>query len=252
MNYYLDLITKISTPNKYLKWYISIIEKALERAGTKSEAKVLVGYCEGHHIVPKSFKLGGELDSTNLVYLSIKEHLTVHALLTKCITGKYKKLAEMAYYAVGFMGSNSLTIRQQAKLIQYNSEFMKDTAPAVEVSTGKRLGRVLCNDPRWLSGEIISTQAGELNHMFGKKHTDESRLKISANRVYDIDGAKNPKAKKWRVVSPEGIEYLLNGTMNKFCTEHKLVAWTIANSAKTGKSISKGACKGWQAFYVLE
>jgi len=40
--------------------------------------------------------------------------------------------------------------------------------------------------------------------------------------------------------------------MNKFCAEHNLVAWTIANSAKTGKSISKGACKGWQAFYVTD
>lgn len=252
MNYYLNLITKISITNKYLKWYVNIVDKALQRANTKTEANTILGYCEGHHIVPKSFKLGGELDPANIVYLSTKEHLTVHALLTKCLTGKYKKLAEMAYYATGILGEKKLTIKQQAKLIEFNSRFMKDTAPAVEVSTGKRLGRILCSDPRWITGEIISTQAGELNHMFGKKHTDEAKLKISANRVYDIDGAKNPKAKKWRFISPDGLEYLVHGALNKFCIEHKLVACTMANSAKTGKSISRGACKGWQAFYIKD
>lgn len=57
----------------YNKIYSSIIEKA------KNEVKT--GYCERHHIIPKS--LGGSDDNTNLVLLSAKEHFVCHYLLLK-------------------------------------------------------------------------------------------------------------------------------------------------------------------------
>jgi hypothetical protein len=88
-NPYLKLITEISFENKYTKWYVNILHTALERASTKTEAKHLLDYVEGHHIVPKSFKMGGEKDKLNIAYLTAREHFVVHMLLPKMIKDKY-------------------------------------------------------------------------------------------------------------------------------------------------------------------
>ena len=60
---YIEKLRKLSLPNKYTNWYISIISNAVLRASTRETAKTLLGEnIEGHHILPKSFKLGGEKD----------------------------------------------------------------------------------------------------------------------------------------------------------------------------------------------
>lgn len=49
--------------SKYTSWYYKIINSAKNRAISKYEARKLVGYCEKHHIIPKS--LGG-LEEDNI------------------------------------------------------------------------------------------------------------------------------------------------------------------------------------------
>ena len=80
MNIYLQQILSISLPNKYTKWYISIIENS----------KYVNGYGENHHILPKCFKLGGEKSSENIVKLTAREHYICHLLLAKMFEGKMK------------------------------------------------------------------------------------------------------------------------------------------------------------------
>ena len=63
--------------NKYSKWYFGIINNAKNR--------VLTGYCENHHILPKS--IGGSNDPKNLVKLTAREHFICHYLLTKMTAG---------------------------------------------------------------------------------------------------------------------------------------------------------------------
>lgn len=58
---------------KYLCWYNSIISKAKNR--------VINGYTEKHHIIPRS--LGGSDEEVNLVSLTSREHFICHLLLTK-------------------------------------------------------------------------------------------------------------------------------------------------------------------------
>ena len=69
-------------PNKYTKWYNSIIESAKNR--------VLEGYKERHHIIPIS--LGGPDIDSNIAELTAREHFVCHLLLTKMTKGndKYK------------------------------------------------------------------------------------------------------------------------------------------------------------------
>ena len=86
MNIYYSIIENLSTKNKYYFWWDSIITRANKRADTKKKAKKLLGYVESHHIVPKSYKMGGEKDKENLVHLTAKEHIMVHRLMCKFIS----------------------------------------------------------------------------------------------------------------------------------------------------------------------
>ena len=44
MNIYIQIIKDLSHDNKYLKWYITIIQNAQNRASDKKEAKKLLEY----------------------------------------------------------------------------------------------------------------------------------------------------------------------------------------------------------------
>jgi hypothetical protein len=80
---YFNQVISIALPNKYTKWYLSICRTAAQRSKSRKEARGKLGYTEAHHILPKSFNLGGRRDPTNLVYLNAKEHFICHRLLMK-------------------------------------------------------------------------------------------------------------------------------------------------------------------------
>jgi hypothetical protein len=61
---------------KYTKWYYHIIKVARDR--------ILDGYAEKHHVVPKS--LGGSNKKENIVSLTAREHFICHWLLTKMVS----------------------------------------------------------------------------------------------------------------------------------------------------------------------
>lgn len=77
MNQFLEQIIRIAHQNKYTAWYVAIITRALERTDTNE------GYVERHHILPRSFNMGGEKDERNIVKLTAREHFVCHALLVK-------------------------------------------------------------------------------------------------------------------------------------------------------------------------
>lgn len=80
---------KIFLKNKYSKWYLSIIEKAVLDNRKKSTQI----YYEKHHIIPKSIDpefSNLKLNSWNGVLLTAKEHFICHLLLTKMVTGIYR------------------------------------------------------------------------------------------------------------------------------------------------------------------
>lgn len=72
---YLNLLEQVSYSNKYFNWYSGIIVKAKARIKSSSY--------EGHHILPKSFNLGGEKDKDNIVWLTLREHFICHKLIVK-------------------------------------------------------------------------------------------------------------------------------------------------------------------------
>jgi hypothetical protein len=73
--------------NKYSKCYYNIISAARQR--------ILSGYVERHHIVPKS--LGGSNDASNIVALTAREHFICHLLLIRMVSDDVKH--KMVYAA---------------------------------------------------------------------------------------------------------------------------------------------------------
>jgi hypothetical protein len=67
--------------NKYLKIYNRLIDR--------SKSRLISGYTEKHHIIPKS--LGGNGRSDNIVILTAREHYICHRLLTKITTGEARQ-----------------------------------------------------------------------------------------------------------------------------------------------------------------
>jgi hypothetical protein len=134
---YLTKIREISLTNKYTNWYISICQKAQARATTRQAAKKLLGSdIEGHHILPKSFKLGGEKDTSNYAYLSTQEHFICHLLLTKMFKDKMR--CKMTYAMTCFHRKSPtriLTSKQYATAVRfYKEKFDEDRCKSIRDS----------------------------------------------------------------------------------------------------------------------
>lgn len=103
MYIYLEKLKEVSLNNKYFLWYENIIKRAYSRAKCRKTAKLLLGYVEGHHIIPISFKLGGEKDNENIVFLTAKEHIIVHRLMCKFTSGEFKTKSLRAFHCMCFV-----------------------------------------------------------------------------------------------------------------------------------------------------
>lgn len=94
--------------NKYTKTYYDIISNAQNR--------LLEGYCETHHIVPRC--LGGTDEPPNLVKLTSREHYICHALLVRMVESRnhlYKMMSAFNMMHVDAKGN-----RYTSRLYEYN------------------------------------------------------------------------------------------------------------------------------------
>lgn len=86
----LKKLADITDNSKYTTIYFRIVSNAQDRVAIystnrakKLEATRLKGYVEAHHIIPRSIMPEYAKSSSNLVYLTPKEHYICHMLLTK-------------------------------------------------------------------------------------------------------------------------------------------------------------------------
>jgi len=138
MSIYPDKLSELLPSSKYLRAYTKICKLAQDRANTRKQAKLQFGYVEGHHILPKSFKCGGEKDKSNYVYLTAREHFICHKLLvfaTKSTRFYYSASAALA----GFMQSSSF--HQRPILTSHNYQFVRKciSLSKKEKQTGRKV-----------------------------------------------------------------------------------------------------------------
>ena len=103
--------------NKYTKLYFQIINSTTETE--------LLGYCETHHIIPRSF--GGSDDEDNLVKLSSRKHFLCHYLLTKMVKERsnlwFKAVKAFSMMHTGHEGKRYIN----SKLYEQNRKHMSVT-----------------------------------------------------------------------------------------------------------------------------
>lgn len=187
--------------NKYTRIYYAIVNKALQ-AGKPSE------YCELHHVIPKA--LGGSNDTGNLVYLTAKQHFICHLLLPKMCNSVAHK--EKMVYALWCMinGNGHATSRYIPSARAY--EKIK-----VQLAVTKSYNML-----------------GEKNHFFGKKHSDESKKKMSDNNAAKREDIKeklrgprpgykpNNHYNGWDEATKEKISQSLTGKKHSEKTKQKM------------------------------
>jgi len=66
----------------------------------------------------------------------------------------------------------------------------------------------------------------------------------------NVKGMNNPRAKRWKVISPDGTEFIVNGNMDEFCKTHNLAASVLRTIGNTGNMPSSGRCVGWKVLII--
>lgn len=131
MNKFVKYIENKSKPNKYLKWYVTIINTALVRVALAEKNEM-------HHIVPVSFESRWRKEPDNIVRLTYREHFIVHRCLAKMFEGIYH---QKMIYALGMLYGKQTELRTKSSRIysilreQYSiNNIMRGTVPKKKVS----------------------------------------------------------------------------------------------------------------------
>ena len=116
--------------NKYKVWHDNIIARGKNR--------VLTGYQEKHHIIPKS--LGGSNSKYNLVALTPKEHFIIHILLCKFTLGKSRLKMLNALHAMMFFTTKRRGYKTSSRIVaNLRIEFQKNN-PVFDPEVRKKIG----------------------------------------------------------------------------------------------------------------
>jgi hypothetical protein len=185
--------------NKYTRWYYSLINAANERTVSNDE------YVEKHHIIPKS--LGGSNQKDNIVLLTAREHFVCHLLLIRMTLGKNK--AKMVNAALRLA-----TDRKERKVNARLYEHIKKERQLY----------------------LSITMVGEGNHFYGRKHSDETRRKMSDSRrkwYYTEDHLAKFRGREGPMKGKTHSE----GTRQKLSMAAKGRIHTVESRNKTSKSL---------------
>ena len=225
LNYYLN--DPIEAYNQYMKLTTFAKSRGLDKSS-------LDGYYEVHHIIPRC--KSGSNDEDNLVLLTYKEHVLAHMLLYASDTTEvnfFRAFSFMieVYDLANFNISIDLNVLENLKIIR--SEIMSgEKNPMKNPEIAKKVSEFKKKQKPFFEGKhhtdetkkILSEKTkalgwtGEKHPMFGRKHTEEARKKMSdklrgenhplfGKHLKDSTKQKLSEAHKEKVISPEGVIY---------------------------------------------
>lgn len=103
-----------------------------------------------------------------------------------------------------------------------------------------------CPGEGWVRGMLVTEESkklrsevhkGQPSAFKGKHHTKEVKEKLSKAHKGLFNGANNPAAKTIKAISPDGVEYIIKGTIIDFCKKYNL-SYSLYKKYK-----NKGPCK---------
>lgn len=183
---YLELLKTHTKDSKYTNWYIAII--------SNSKNRTLEGYVEKHHILPKSFKLGGDKDKNNLAILTAREHLICHKLLVRmCISKKHRK---SMYYALWRLTTKYVvnTSREYASVREKMATILSSTSKA------------LWQDPEYIEKQAKATETKYKKPGYSEKRSELTKKQMSDPKQRAI--AKNTFAKAHENIDHSSKEWV--------------------------------------------
>ena len=191
----------------YSKHYNLLIER--------SQHRILEGYVEKHHIIPKC--LGGTDDKSNIAVLTPEEHFLAHQLLIKMNPGNRDLI-----YATQLMTVHHTNARVNNKLFGW---LRKQCALAMSAQT-----------KQWIKDN------GHPRGMAGKKHTQESNQRRSITC-------------KQSMIESVGVKVYTYNLDGSFCKEYETLtecAEDLNTNPSNVKYTAEGKfshCKGKQIRY---
>lgn len=200
----------------YQKIYNALVAKCVTRGLDK---KVLEGYFEKHHIIPKC--LGGKNTNDNYVLFTAREHVIAHKLLWKANPENYSLM--WAYTRTVNAHKDLLTWSDVEKAKIAKAKFMSERIITQE--TKDKISATLTGHKR--SEESIEKGRQK---MIGHAVSEETKLKISNKRqeliasgwtVTEEARKKIGDAARGRKRSPEAIEKSRQAQIGKILSEEQ-------------------------------
>lgn len=155
----------------YKKIYDQIIERANNR--------VLNGYKEKHHIIPRC--LGGGDEKSNIAELTAREHFLCHWLLHE-IYPEDKKLLWAFNMMCTVKDRNQMRYTPSSRIVEYAKiKYANSLIGTKQSEEAKEKNRI--------------SNSGVNNPFFGKKHSEETKSKMRKSKP-SLLGERNPSKKE--------------------------------------------------------
>jgi hypothetical protein len=169
-----------------MNWINKNANIAYEMLVTDSSTEKLGGYCERHHIIPRS--MGGTDDPENLVYVTARNHLFLHYWLwvgtgDQKLGHAYFSMANtnwLKYDDTPFVNESMVQAYEKARIAHAEASRERNTGKTHSVETRAKMSR---------------SRSGKKNPMFGKTRSAETRAKISEKKTGNT-GSLSPRSKK--------------------------------------------------------
>ncbi len=170
----------------YQKHYDTLINRA--------KTRILTGYVERHHIVPRCME--GTDDLSNIAVLTPEEHYTAHMLLVKIYPNNYSLLCAVRMMSYTRKGNKLYGwLKRKARFTTPRKKETKPRKKRVLTEEHKRkiglagIGRTFTAETRQkISQKNIETKSkqnlkGKNSHMWGRHHSEETKRKISQTKL---------------------------------------------------------------------
>lgn len=218
-------------------------------------------YHERHHIIPKC--MGGGNEEDNLIDLYAREHFIAHRLLA--LENPDNEKLVYAWSCMAFIKSQKLK-RYELTPEEYE-EMKKALSKTLSKNAKERLQdktkhpmygvhrygeenpfygkRHTEESKKKMSNSTIGVYAGKNNPMYGKQHTNEARDKMSQNHV-DFSNEKHPRSVAVYCVEMNEIFWGATDAQNKYgincstisaCCRHKIGYISAGKHPTTGEKL---------------
>ena len=197
--------------NKNLWWFERTYNQLIDRGKSRGlNKKMLVGYYEKHHILPKC--MGGTNESGNLVLLTYREHVIAHILLTRIYSSP--DLVRAANFMLSVDRIDDVTGVVISVPIKNSRIAEEIKLRSLELNNGMNspsYGRKLSSEHKQKISEANrgkkspETRRKMSESQKGKKASEETRKKLSeAHKGLKVHSEERKKflSEKWKLNNP--------------------------------------------------